>query len=236
MSTDPTDPAPRRIAPEGIVRRILADDLVPLDDPYRLGESPQEAEERRMAGVRAQVRLDQERKSRWTDRVPARFRDANPGHLPETSNPNGKVVSWLDADVATLVLRSESPGVGKTWAAYAICNLAVARRQWVYGGSMIDLNESFRPGREGDAYAVAQECDLLLLDDLGRERITDWTIERLTGILDARWSNRRRTIITTNLDGSTFLARYGGPIVDRVTDDSWTLLIEGQSRRRPAPW
>lgn len=242
MTDDPIDPLDldnpglRRIAPDGIIGRILADDLVPLDDPYRLGESPDEVTARREAAAAARGRADYDRIARWEARVPERFKEANPGALPAEANPGGKVSGWLDTDVSTLVLRSDVPGVGKTWAAYAICNLAASRRQWVYGGPMIDLNESFRPGRDDNAYTIAQECDLLLVDDLGRERITEWTIERLTGILDARWSNKRRTIITTNLDGATFLSRYGGPIVDRATDDSWTLLIEGQSRRRPAPW
>jgi DNA replication protein DnaC len=211
--------------------RITDEDLAPIqEDPYRLGLSPQEREDMRRTATESRTRL-------WLARVPSRFATASADDLTPEQNPGDRVRRWwAERDVLTLVLRSEQPGVGKTHAAYAVGNLAVADGAWATAWTMVTLNDAFRPGNDPTAYDVACECDLLVLDDLGRERVTEWTLERLQGLLDARWRNRKRTIITTNLDGPTFVSRYGDPIVDRVRDEAWTITVTGQTRRAPAPW
>jgi DNA replication protein DnaC len=211
--------------------RITDEDLAPIrEDPFRLGLSPAEREDMRRKAVESRTRL-------WLARVPVRFAEAHVDHLTAAQNPGDRVARWwAERDVLTLVLRSEQPGVGKTYAAYAVGNLAVADGAWAMAWTMVALNDAFRPGNDPTAYDLACECDLLVLDDLGRERVTEWTLERLQGLLDARWRNRKRTVITTNLDGPTFVSRYGDPIVDRVRDGAWTITVTGNTRRAPAPW
>ena len=44
------------------------------------------------------------------------------------------------------------------------------------------------------------EAELLVLDDLGAERTTDWVDETLNLIVNTRYSERRPTIFTSNYD------------------------------------
>jgi DNA replication protein DnaC len=44
--------------------------------------------------------------------------------------------------------------------------------------------------------------DLLVLDDLGAEKQTDWVLEQLYSIVNERWQDRRSIVVTTNLPDS----------------------------------
>jgi len=44
------------------------------------------------------------------------------------------------------------------------------------------------------------ECGVLLLDDLGSHRVTEWVEDIVTSIITNRYNNRRPLIVTTNLD------------------------------------
>lgn len=205
---------------------VLAPDPIP---PVIGPETTEEAEARRQQARDSLNRF-------WERRVPGRYAAALIDTLTPQQNPQGRVATWWENGGQTLVLRSEKPGVGKSHAAVAVGRHAVANGAWSAFWTAIDLNDALRPGNDPAAYDVARECDLLVLDDLGRERITEWTIERLTSVLDARWSNDKRTVITTNLPGDKFVERYGDPIVDRIRDGLWTVAITGESRRTEAPW
>lgn len=226
-----TEPLPVGDAVPLALRRGLSEaDLVDAEDPFRLGESPDEAQARAQARAASRGRI-------WSQCVPARFADASVADLTEDQNPRGAVSGWLDSDSRMLVLRSEAPGVGKTHAAYAVANAAVAAGVWAWAWSAIDLNDALRPGEHTEhARITAYECDLLVLDDLGREQVSGWTIERLHGLLDARWRNAGRTIITTNLSGQQFTERYGDPVLDRIIDDARIVTVTGVTRRKQAPW
>lgn len=199
------------------------------DFPYRLGESPEERQAVRDTALRARVEA-------YRARVPSRFTDASLTDLTPAQDPGGHIRSWWGNGAATLILRSDTPGVGKTHAAYAVGAEAIESGATVAAWSMLDLNDALRPGGDPDAYQWAQITDLLIVDDMGRERITDWTLERLQGLLDARWREQRRQLVTTNLDGPAFLARYGQPVVDRIRDASRAVVMPGKSRRTVAPW
>ena len=41
--------------------------------------------------------------------------------------------------------------------------------------------------------------DLLVLDDLGAEKQTEWVLEQLYSIVNERWQDRRSIVVTTNL-------------------------------------
>lgn len=206
---------------------LTADDLV--EDPYRLNESPADVQARRDAAAASKARM-------WDAQVPVRFAGARLADL--TGDQCGpKIRQWADdTESLTLVIQAEEPGIGKSHAAYAVGHYAVERGAWAMAWTMVEFNDAIRPGGDDTAYTVAQECDLLVLDDMGREKMSDWTLERLQGVVDARWSNEKRTIVTTNLPGPAFVARYGEPIVDRLTDRMVMVKPTGTSRRKPAPW
>ena len=50
-----------------------------------------------------------------------------------------------------------------------------------------------------EAYATALDCDILLLDDLGAHRVTEWVEDIVTSIITYRCNHRKPLIATTNL-------------------------------------
>jgi DNA replication protein DnaC len=60
--------------------------------------------------------------------------------------------------------------------------------------------------------------DLLHLDDLGAERATDWVLEQLYAIVNARYEEQRSLVITTNLDPAQ--------LREQITERTVSRLIE----------
>lgn len=178
---------------------------------------------------------------------------ADVAELTPEQDPDYRVSGWLDSASLTLVLVGDN-SVGKSHAAFAVGNQAANRDEpwWVVAWNLPDLNEQLRPGGPVRVYEYAERCDLLILDDLGAEKISDWTLQELYRLLEARVRNRRRTIITTNLpyDERGFadtppekrpvtpnmLARYGGRVTHRIIQRATLVRVRGESWRKPVPW
>ena len=98
------------------------------------------------------------------------------------------------------------PGTGKTHLAVAALRGLMARG---FEGIFFDFQNLLDRIRSGydqasgtmdrEAYRTALETDILLLDDLGAHRVTDWVEDTVTSIVTHRCNNKKSTIITTNL-------------------------------------
>ena len=139
-------------------------------------------------------------------RIPPRFRDAT------ATDPS--VTAWCDdltraygtGDTESVVpmLLAGPTGVGKTWQAYG------AIRRIMTGGVVIgwlastapDLYARLRPrdgtDSEGEFRRWA-DVPLLLLDDLGAAKDSEWTEEVLYRLVNHRSERLLPTIYTTNL-------------------------------------
>ena len=67
-----------------------------------------------------------------------------------------------------------------------------------------------------DSYAVTPE--VLLMDDLGAERTTEWTIAQITRLFDLRYRNDLLTVVTTQYGETETEAMQGSRIADRLFD------------------
>jgi DNA replication protein DnaC len=99
------------------------------------------------------------------------------------------------------------PGVGKTHIAVAMLKQCIYRGgtgQFYSTSDLMALLRSTYTGQEStsesDVLKRVTDADIVVLDDLGRERSTEWRDEMLHLIVNARYSNRRPTIFTTNYD------------------------------------
>jgi DNA replication protein DnaC len=123
-----------------------------------------------------------------------------------------------------LVLHGEN-GNGKSHLAAAIANHLVERgRVPVLFITVPDFLHSLREalrgnGQEGDEYSArlnaAREVDVLILDDLGAERLSEWAEEVLFVILDHRYRGERPTVVITNLALEALPLRLGSRLADR---------------------
>ena len=172
----------------------------------------------------------------WLGCVPARFKGARIDQLEE--GLQAAVRDWVDTNdpLCTLIFDG-AYGVGKTYAAYAALLEAVRAGMRVEAWTAIDLLDALR-GRNADeddgAYKRLCRVPVLLLDDLGAEKMSEWTQERLVGLVDARWREALRLIVTTN-STEEMEAKVGPRAYDRLADESCSLSlsVKGRSRRRP---
>lgn len=233
MTTDPTPIGTRdisRLLPPSIAARVASGELTP-EAPPRGWTADDERE--RLAAVEAH------RRGRYDRRLPSRYRHAALADLTPEQNPRSLVSSWWASGHQTLLLFSRTPGNGKTHTLYAVCNDAVAAGAWAEACTSTELLSDLRP--EGDpegAMRRAVTCDLLGLDDLGREidNGSGWSTQQLQHILNTRTNNGLRQVVTTNLADNEMSARYSATLIDRLVDDAYIVRVEGDSRRRPARW
>jgi DNA replication protein DnaC len=135
-------------------------------------------------------------------------------------------------------------GTGKSHAAVAAVRPAFERGLEVRFLPVVELLDLLRPGGpEGVLYDLA-DVDRLVLDDIGMERATDWTMERMYALVNRRWLEGRPTIATSNLPGSrrTAPAGYDGVTLDGalgertfsrlVGSSSVVVKLTGPDRRR----
>ncbi len=107
---------------------------------------------------------------------------------------------------------------------------------WGWGqGERVRAHELAGMSYFGADRARAQRLEsvrLLAIDDLGAELLSDGFKAQLDALLDARHDAELRTVITTNLDGATFKARYGERIADRIRQDGQPISTGTVSMRK----
>ncbi len=122
----------------------------------------------------------------------------------------------------TGLLLMGSCGVGKTHLACASL-VDVIRKD--FNGMFYDsrdllkaIQDSWNPNTktsELELLAPVINCDLLVLDELGASRPTDWVLDTLTHLINRRYLNRKPVIFTTNyLDVPT--KEFPEPLTDRI--------------------
>lgn len=99
-----------------------------------------------------------------------------------------------------------SPGVGKTHLAIAALKRLAERGFdcifFDYQTLLQKIRDGYDPAAGAssrETYRAALETEVLLLDDLGAHRVTDWVLDTVTTIINHRYNEEKALIITTNL-------------------------------------
>lgn len=100
---------------------------------------------------------------------------------------------------------------------------------------MTDLLDDLRPG-DGVRQRVrdCQHARLLVIDDLGAEKASEWTQERLYGVIDHRYVNCLPLIVTSNLPLAKLAEQTGERVASRLAEMCSVVPMTGTDRRRPA--
>lgn len=220
----------------------MTDEPTPIGDALRVAKAklrqvsnaadPLDAlEPEDLAAIRASG-LDRLSDIRWSASVPSRFASAD---LANVGGPPGDAVrGWVATNGPRPNLVFLGPvGVGKTYAAIAACRDDHRAGLEVRFLPVVELLDQLRPGGPESAFSELCEVDRLIIDDLGHERPTDWTAERLEAVVNRRWLEQRPTIATTNLEPEALQAGMGGRTYSRlVRSGAVVVRITGDDRRK----
>jgi DNA replication protein DnaC len=146
------------------------------------------------------------------------------------------------------------PGIGKTHLAVAVLRRVILTKG--ARGLFYDIRDLLRVIRstynplvrtaEMDIIRPVMDADILVLDDLGSEKTSEWVEETMNLIVNTRYNERRHTIFTSNYDDTpeeasaesqefTLKERIGFRIHSRLHEMCEFLEFDGADFRHAPP-
>lgn len=127
-------------------------------------------------------------------------------------------------------------GLGKTHLSLAVAGKAVESGYGVIYTSAQNLFnklEKEKFGRsDGNTEEAILDCDLLIIDDLGAEFTTQFTVSALYNIINSRELEGKPTIISTNLTPEQLTSTYSERIASRILSNFVMLYFDGSDIRQ----
>ncbi|MGW1718854.1 ATP-binding protein [Streptomyces sp. NBC_01485] len=176
-------------------------------------------------------------------RIPARYRRALADHP--------QITAWADhisgagrpgpggpgiAEGPSLLIAGPT-GTGKTYQAYGAVRALLrrgVRLRWE-ATTTADLYARLRPRAGHDAERDLQtlaRCPLLLMDDLGAAKTSEWTEELTYRLINHRYEHMLPTLITTNLPIPELRTALGDRVTSRLAEMTERVVLTGPDRRR----
>ncbi len=138
-------------------------------------------------------------------------------------------------DEAAGILFTGGTGLGKTHLSAAIANAVAAKGMSVIYESaqqIFDTCDAVRFNRlELSERKKYENCKLLVIDDLGAECITQYSVSSIASLIDLRIVNGRKTIISTNLTPDKIRKTYGERTYSRLLGEFRVLKFMGKDIR-----
>lgn len=130
-------------------------------------------------------------------------------------------------------------GTGKTHISTAIAKEVINQGFDVLYDSTQNIIDDFESDKFRSGYNHSEplsekylECDLLIIDDLGAEFVTQFSVSALYNLINTRQNKGLSTIISTNLPAAELAGKYEGRIYSRIIGADYTVLrFEGEDRR-----
>lgn len=189
-----------------------------------------------------EIEQHEQRERDWEARMPRRFQrytlDSHPNRIATE-----RVEQWCQDGMArgqNLILLG-SVGVGKTGLAIGALRAAHIAGRTVRYGTVPTILDAMRPRDKNNPDAVGeadlgirtlQRVHVLLMDDLGTEKETEWAAERIYMVINGRYERELPTIVTTNRTMDEMRDAIGTRAVSRLTEDADLVHVAGHDLRR----
>jgi DNA replication protein DnaC len=141
---------------------------------------------------------------------------------------------WIQGNVGTgkttlaMLVSKAALDAGRSVAIYSLPRLLNLLRE-----SMASSRDGESDGGLLDLLDRLTAVDLLHIDDLGAENRTDWVLEQLYSIVNARYESERSIVATTNLMPDELSERLGARTVSRLVEICGDLIpLDGDDKRR----
>lgn len=164
-------------------------------------------------------------------RIPPRFRDAAASH------PG--VIAWCESfgESSPSLLILGPVGTGKSWQAYGAIRTLAARGIAVawHADNAPGMLASLRPREGGDSESSYQKIatvPLLLLDDIGAAKSTEWTEEILYRLVNDRYEAMLPGLFTSNVPAGQLRNTLGDRVASRLAEMCEQIALRGADRRR----
>lgn len=199
--------------------------------PNLLRVVPEEDRERQQA-------TETEAHRRWSAEhgVPARLVDVD----LETSIQTPAVVAMLaflkdDAPCGRALVLSSDPGPGKSYAMAGAINRQRGKRSAWFENVDRFVRDALRDTRV-EAMNRVEMPELLCLDDLGRQRLSDFALSSIEEVLTYRYEQLLPTIVSTNWTAVELKKHLSPRMIDRLREWCTIVTLTGSSLRdRPVP-
>lgn len=130
-------------------------------------------------------------------------------------------------------------GTGKTFLANCICNYLAEHNHTVLSFNLSSYLRALREdfNSENEFLKAAKEVDMLFIDDLGSEKLSEeWGKEKVFSLIDTRYRAGKPIVITSNLDKEElkeFLEyKKSNKILDRIREMTKVFYFTWQSKRK----
>lgn len=163
-------------------------------------------------------------------KIPRRFLECDFSEYNDISN--AKLAAWvLDYKPGDNLFIQGKPGTGKSTMAQAVLKALVVDNplsgRFVTSDRYIEMlkdqfdNDNLLPEMYSSPYLIKYiqgVFDVVVLDGVGQERETDFSIHEVGSLIRRRYEDMRTTIITTTLGVTDFTRRYGERVKSAVLD------------------
>jgi len=132
-------------------------------------------------------------------------------------------------------------GTGKTHIAYALVNVSLEKaklhtRIWntteLFHEMRLDMDRSYN-NKILPEEDIIKHRGIVILDDIGSEKISDWVMENFYLIVNSRYNECLPTIFTSNLPIAELAERISDRTVSRIVEMCDIFKIDGEDRRIP---
>lgn len=144
-----------------------------------------------------------------------------------------------DPSIKQNLLFTGSTGTGKTFLSSCIAKEFLDKQKTVLYltatkiSNMIDdarFNKK-NPTEQDEYIEFIENCDLLIIDDLGTEFNMPYSQSQLFDILEARQLKKKNTVISTNLPLEALTQKYSQRFVSRLLGNFENLIFQGSDLR-----